>query len=38
MQPDPWERRSPLAGVAYVLLFLVTLRVNGDGPGDTPGR
>ena len=36
MQPDPWQRWSPLAGVAYVLLFLVALGVSGDGPGDTP--
>ena len=36
MQPDPWQRWSPLAGVAYVILFLVALGVSGDGPGDTP--
>jgi hypothetical protein len=36
MQADPWQRWSPLAGVAYVILFLVALGVSGDGPGDTP--
>ena len=36
MQPDPWQRWSPLAGVAYVVLFLIALGVSGDGPGDTP--
>jgi hypothetical protein len=36
MQPDPWQRWSPLSGVAFVLLFLAALGVSGDGPGDTP--
>jgi len=36
MQPDPWQRWSPLAGVAYVLFFLAALGVSADGPGDTP--
>lgn len=36
MQPDPWQRWSPLAGVAYVVLFLVAVGVSSDGPGDTP--
>ena len=36
MQPDPWQRWSPLAGVAYVIFFLAALGVSADGPGDTP--
>lgn len=35
MRPDPWQRWSPLAGVAFVVLWLVALGVGG-GPGDTP--
>lgn len=36
MQRDPWERWSPLAGVAFAVLFLAALGVSGDGAGDTP--
>ena len=39
MQPDPWERWSPLAGVAYVpvsiVLILRTARVTGWRKGPT---
>lgn len=36
MEPDRWERWSPLAGVAFALLFLAALGVSSSGPGDTP--
>jgi len=35
VHPDPWQRWSPLSGIAFVVLFVVALGVS-DGPGDTP--
>lgn len=35
MRPDPWQRWSPLSGVAFVVLFVAALGAS-DGPGDTP--
>jgi hypothetical protein len=37
VQPDPWERWSPLSGVVYVVLFITALGVSS-GPGDTPAE
>jgi hypothetical protein len=36
MERDRWQRWSPLAGVAFVLLVLAALGVTGTGAGDTP--
>lgn len=36
MERDRWQRWSPLAGVAFAVLFLAALGVSGSGPGDTP--
>jgi hypothetical protein len=36
MERDRWQRWSPLAGVAFALLFLAALGVSVSGPGDTP--
>ena len=38
MEQDRWQRWSPLAGVAFALLFLAALGVSGGGPGDTPSE
>ena len=38
MEQDRWQRWSPLAGVAFTLLFLAALGVSGGGPGDTPAK
>jgi hypothetical protein len=38
MERDRWQRWSPLAGVAFVLLVLAALGVSGGGPGDTPAE
>jgi hypothetical protein len=37
VEPDPWQRWSPLSGIAYAVLFLVALGVSS-GPGDTPAE
>ncbi|HXV34173.1 MAG TPA: hypothetical protein VD769_09195 [Gaiellaceae bacterium] len=36
MERDRWQRWSPLAGVAFAVLFLAALGVGGTGPGETP--
>jgi hypothetical protein len=36
MERDRWQRWSPLAGIAFAVLFLAALGVSGSGPGDTP--
>jgi hypothetical protein len=38
VQHDPWQRWSPLAGIAFAVLFLVALGVSGGGAGDTPAE
>jgi hypothetical protein len=38
VERDPWQRWSPLAGVAFTLFFLAALGVSGSGPGDTPAE
>jgi hypothetical protein len=35
VKQDPWQRWSPLAGIAFAVLWIVALGVSG-GPGDTP--
>jgi hypothetical protein len=37
MSPDPWQRWSPLSGIAFAVLFLIALGVS-EGPGDTPAE
>jgi len=36
VQHDRWQRWSPLAGVAFAVLFLAALGVSTSGPNDTP--
>jgi hypothetical protein len=36
VERDRWQRWSPLAGVAFAVLFLAALGVSESGPGDTP--
>jgi hypothetical protein len=36
VERDRWQRWSPLAGVAFAVLFLAALGVSSSGPGDTP--
>jgi hypothetical protein len=36
VERDRWQRWSPLAGVAFAVLFLAALGVSRSGPGDTP--
>jgi hypothetical protein len=36
MERDRWQRWSPLAGIAFAVLFLAALGVSVSGPGDTP--
>jgi hypothetical protein len=38
VERDRWQRWSPLAGIAFAVLFLVALGVSADGPGDTPAE
>ena len=38
MERDHWQRWSPLAGVAFVVLVLAALGVSRSGPGDTPAE
>ena len=38
MERDRWQRWSPLAGVAFAVLFLAALGVSSSGPGDTPAE
>jgi hypothetical protein len=38
VERDRWQRWSPLAGIAFAVLFLAALGVSGSGPGDTPAE